>query len=225
MARLLSASCVALLLSITASAAAQSGAHDLEARALFEAGRVAFIDERYEDALEHFQRAYELSNRPELLYNLAASLDRLDREAESLATFRRYLAALPEAPNHEEVELRIRVLEAHVARAETTTTVVTTTTTTETVADPEIAEIEAELGDETPIEVTGLEEEDGGSETPPPSDGGHSVAEEPWLWIVIGLVVVGAAAGITAGVLVSQDPGYAPYSGGDVTVMTLRGAF
>ena len=49
---------------------------DEEGRALFAAGRAAFGAERFEDALGHFQAAFDRSQRPELLYNVALALDR-----------------------------------------------------------------------------------------------------------------------------------------------------
>jgi hypothetical protein len=54
---------------------------------------------------------------------------------------------------------------------------------------------------------------------------GASVVEEPWLWIVVGLAVVGAGVGIGVGVVLSQPPtdpalGYAGSTG--VTVSALR---
>ena len=54
---------------------------------------------------------------------------------------------------------------------------------------------------------------------------GASIAEEPWLWIVVGLAVVGAGVGIGVGVVLSQPPtdpalGYAGTTG--VTVQALR---
>ena len=53
---------------------------DEEARAIFQAGRTAYDAARYEDALRHFQHAYRLSTRPELLYNVALAADRLRRD-------------------------------------------------------------------------------------------------------------------------------------------------
>lgn len=54
---------------------------------------------------------------------------------------------------------------------------------------------------------------------------GGSIVEEPWLWIVVGVVVVGAAVGVTLGLVLSQpapDPlaGYAGTTG--VTLGALR---
>jgi tetratricopeptide (TPR) repeat protein len=84
---------------------------DKAARGLFEAGGVAFEEGRYEEALEHFKKAYELSpNRHLLLYNIASSMDRLRRDTEALPTFERYLELNPTAPNRPAVEARVRVL-------------------------------------------------------------------------------------------------------------------
>ncbi len=84
---------------------------DEEARSLFEAGRTAFSHGRFDDALEHFTRAHELSGRHELIFNIAVCLDRLRRDAEAAAAFRSYLDEMPDAENRGEVEGRIAQLE------------------------------------------------------------------------------------------------------------------
>ena len=71
-------------------AAAQSSA-DEEARVHFEAGRVAFSRGRYESALASFQEAYELSQRPALLYNIGTTFDRLRRDQEAIEAVERFL--------------------------------------------------------------------------------------------------------------------------------------
>jgi hypothetical protein len=91
-------------------------ARDQEARALFEAGRVAFDHGRFEDALGHFRRAHELSGRPQLLYNIGAAADKLRLDEVALEAFRGYLTSVPSARNRAEVEARIAVLERTVAR-------------------------------------------------------------------------------------------------------------
>ncbi|MFK7998660.1 MAG: hypothetical protein AB8H86_03645, partial [Polyangiales bacterium] len=50
---------------------------DVEAQARFTAGEIAFSAGRFEDALSDFQRAYELSERPQLLYNIGLTAYRL----------------------------------------------------------------------------------------------------------------------------------------------------
>lgn len=101
--------------SLAQEATPSSAAADVEAQALFQAGSAAFAEGRYEEALERFQRAHELSPRPELLYNIAVCADRLRQDARALDAFRRYLAAAPESDRRREIEVRIRILEAELA--------------------------------------------------------------------------------------------------------------
>lgn len=102
------------------SASAQSSeVRDEEARALFSAGRLAFEAGDYEHALEDFRQAYDRSPRPELLFNIAQSADRLRRDEEALSAYRRFLEGVPESPNRPLVEARITFLER--ASAETST--------------------------------------------------------------------------------------------------------
>jgi tetratricopeptide (TPR) repeat protein len=97
---------------------AHTEARDTEAHSLFEAGRAAFNDGRYEDARDYFQRSFELSGRGDLLYNIGTAEDRMRQDADALESFRAYLATTPDAPNRTEVEARIAVLEAAVAADE-----------------------------------------------------------------------------------------------------------
>jgi tetratricopeptide (TPR) repeat protein len=92
---------------------------DKAARGLFEAGSVAFEEGRFEEALNHFSKAYELSpNRHLLLYNIGSSLDRLRRDKEALSNFEKYLELNPTAPNRPAVEARVRLLREAVAKQE-----------------------------------------------------------------------------------------------------------
>jgi tetratricopeptide (TPR) repeat protein len=102
-----------------AAAAAQSPdpwSSDQQARDLFQRGRDAFNDGRFEDALHDFRRSYQLSGRPELLFNIGSASDRLRHNQEALDAFEGYLEARPEAPNRREVERRIVVLRHAIAR-------------------------------------------------------------------------------------------------------------
>lgn len=83
---------------------------DAEARALFEAGRAAYSDGRFEDALGHFRRAHELSDRPRLLFNIANTAERLRRDEQALDAYERYLEQVPDAENRAFVEERITAL-------------------------------------------------------------------------------------------------------------------
>ncbi len=83
---------------------------DQQARALFQQGRAAYEDGRYRDAWDYFRRAYLLSKRPELLYNVGQSADRLRMDKQALEAFELYLKRLPDAGNRREVENRVRAL-------------------------------------------------------------------------------------------------------------------
>jgi len=89
---------------------------DRRARELFEQGRAAFSEGQYRDAWENFREAYILSKRPELLYNVGQSADRMRMDRDALAAFKLYLEKLPNAANRREVESRIAYLEDRLAR-------------------------------------------------------------------------------------------------------------
>lgn len=85
--------------------------NDEEARLLFQAGRQAYDQGRFEDALQRFEQAYELSRRPALLYNIGQAADRLRHDAQALEAFEHYLEATGEdAPHRRAVTARIEVL-------------------------------------------------------------------------------------------------------------------
>jgi hypothetical protein len=109
------------VLSLASTAAAQAAASsppaptDAEAHALFTAGQLAFQSGRFETALGHFTRAYELSHRAELLFNIGQCQDFLRHDADALTAFEGYLAAVPDAPTRAVVEARVVALRAAVA--------------------------------------------------------------------------------------------------------------
>ncbi|MCC7537282.1 MAG: tetratricopeptide repeat protein [Deltaproteobacteria bacterium] len=83
---------------------------DAEARRLFEAGRTAFESSLYEVALSCFRRAFDLSGRTALLYNIGIVAQRLGRVDEALAAFERFSREAPDDPERADVQARIEVL-------------------------------------------------------------------------------------------------------------------
>ncbi len=107
---------VTFALTLTTSAASAQGQSDEErARQHFAAGRSHFEEGSYEAAITEFQQAYDLSQRPGLLYNLALAHERLARYAEAAALIRRYLAEDPDAQNRSSLERRAENLEQRAA--------------------------------------------------------------------------------------------------------------
>ena len=177
--------------------ATANGARDEEARALFQAGRAAFTDGRFGDALDYFRRSHEISGRPVLLFNVGTAADRLRMNQEALAAFRSYLEALPEATNRREVEARIRVLEDAVAVEERQR------------EEPGRAVLLAPMP------------EDEGRHADRGERDGSSVLETWWFWSAVALVVAG---GVTVALLLSSSEEAEPLILGDngAVAYTLR---
>ena len=97
-------------MSSTARAQAGDTADDM-ARRHFESG-VAYLEESdYENALRAFQKAYDLSKRPEILLNVAVVQERRGDVSGALAALRQYLDAAPKSADVETIKLRIQNLE------------------------------------------------------------------------------------------------------------------
>ncbi|MFW6052243.1 MAG: tetratricopeptide repeat protein [Myxococcota bacterium] len=187
--------------------AAEDDRRDEEARGLFIAGKVAFEEGRYDDALEYFRRAHELSGHPELLYNVGQSLDRLRRDREAVEALRRFLEEVPDTPHRRQVEARIRALESAIERREPG-------------EDP---------GEPPPVPTPEQAARDGGSEPRPAADPMVDAGEDDpgihtrwWFWTGIGAVVV---ASVVVGVLVANRGGTAaPFEGPDGVHAVLEAA-
>jgi hypothetical protein len=79
--------------------AAQSNAELREAKKLYQSGKKQYRADNYEDALDLFRESFELSKRPELLYNIGLSYRSLGQLSEAVIYFQRYLEESPEAKN------------------------------------------------------------------------------------------------------------------------------
>lgn len=108
----LSASIACASAAFVTNASAQDASYDAEARALFEAGRLAFDAGRYEDALQHFQGAYRRSQRPQLLFNVGVAADRAGRVAEAISAYEKFLESVPEDGQRPWIEARLAELRA-----------------------------------------------------------------------------------------------------------------
>ncbi len=108
---------IVLLLAGSLAGAQPAGADpDERARQLFLDGDAHYAAGRYEEAVENFIEAYELSGRPALLYNLANVYERLSDYESAADYLRRYLQT-PEVHDVVSVRERLRRLELAAARA------------------------------------------------------------------------------------------------------------
>lgn len=87
------------------------------AREAYEEGSVHFEAERYQEALDAFQRSYDYERLPALLFNMASALDRLGRPEQAIARYEAYLVAMEEDANAPYVRSRIRLLQAELSEA------------------------------------------------------------------------------------------------------------
>lgn len=101
---------LACCLAVSGTASAQ--ASDDEAKRLYELGSERYDQRDFASSIQSFRRAYELSKRKELLYNIGVCYRELGDLEPSLDAFRQYLAFLgPSAPNAEVVRRQIADLE------------------------------------------------------------------------------------------------------------------
>ena len=89
-------------------------AADQEARALYQQGASLYDEGRYDEAVTVWTRAYDLSPRPLLLFNIANALERLGRMSEALDYLARYRPTAPDG-ERDKVDARIENLERRVA--------------------------------------------------------------------------------------------------------------
>ncbi|MEM9189319.1 MAG: hypothetical protein AAGF12_09090 [Myxococcota bacterium] len=107
----LCASTLVILGALTPVAVAQSGStSEEEAQGFFLAGRAAYDEGRYEDALQRFEAAHELSGRSELLYNIGLAADRARHDRRAVDAYEAFLAERPDTPYRESVEGRLRAI-------------------------------------------------------------------------------------------------------------------
>ncbi|MFZ5891181.1 MAG: tetratricopeptide repeat protein [Myxococcota bacterium] len=104
------ASAVAWSLSATPAYAQGDNADEL-ARRHFESGAAYLEESDYDNALRAFQKAYDLSKRPEILINIATVQERRADIDGAITALKAYLEAAPNGEHAETVRLRIQNLE------------------------------------------------------------------------------------------------------------------
>ena len=81
-----------------------------EAKKAFAAATRAYAEGDFETSLARFRRAHELTDSPDLLYNIATVADRMRHDDEALEAYEGYLEARPNSPDAEHVQGRIDAL-------------------------------------------------------------------------------------------------------------------
>lgn len=172
---------------LRAQAQEPDAARDAAAREAFESGRNAYDLGRFSEALAAYERSYELSHRPLLLFNIARAAEADGRPARAIEAYEGYLQAVPDADNRAFAEARLSKLRG--AAPASAPPVVSPKAAADTLAP-------------APMSTTAVAAE-GGSTPPKREDApqpARPVWKRAWFWGVIGAVVAGA---VTAGIVVS----------------------
>jgi len=82
-----------------------------EMRLHYDRATRAFDVGKYQEAIEEYQKAYEIGGDPAMLYNIAQAYRLNDQPADALRFYRRYLQRQPNAHNREYVDRKIADLE------------------------------------------------------------------------------------------------------------------
>lgn len=98
-------------LALPRAAQAQGDNADDLARRHFESGAAYLEESDYDNALKAFQKAYDLSKRPEILINIATVQERRADIEGAIAALNQYLSVAPSGEHADTVRLRIQNLE------------------------------------------------------------------------------------------------------------------
>ncbi|MBL9099359.1 MAG: hypothetical protein JNL82_00290 [Myxococcales bacterium] len=166
----------------------------------YQKGEQAYALGNYESAVRHFERSYELSNLPDLLYNLGMSYSQwfglsgdINHLRKAKRLFQNYVKRLAENPAMDQSQRA--EAEAQIAKL-----------------DEQIAAEEARATPVPPPKVEPVQQDP--SPVPPPKDepAKKPVYKRGWFWGVIGgIVVVGAVTAVA--VVMTREPGFEPELG------------
>lgn len=87
---------VRVVVAIALVAVGEAGADESEAKIQFQAGVLYYEKGQYAKALEQFEEAYRVAQKPALLYNMAQCTDKLGDDGKTIEHLRRYIESGPE---------------------------------------------------------------------------------------------------------------------------------
>lgn len=100
------------------STAREQDLTDQQARAHFAVGRAMYDAGRFAEAASEFQQAYDLSHRPQLLYNLYIAYRDSSQLVRARDALRQYLMEVTDVPNRLHLVSRLEALETQIAQEE-----------------------------------------------------------------------------------------------------------
>lgn len=113
---------------------------DAQARAHFRVGQSLYDSGRFQESAVEFAAAYDLSHRPQLLFNVYVGYRDAGDTAHAVEALRGYLAAMPgDLEGRLNLEARLRSLEASLAQQTAATPATPVETTTPAVTTPAVS--------------------------------------------------------------------------------------
>src|SRR4029453_9225134 len=98
---------VLLLVAPRSAVAQMTQAQKDEVKLHYQRATRAYDLQKYLEAIDEYQKAYEISGDPPMLYNNAPAYRLADQPAEAARYYRRFLQRMPNARNREDVERKI----------------------------------------------------------------------------------------------------------------------
>ncbi len=196
------ASCRALLLAALTLLSAVARADDAEeARRLYHEGETAFGMGRFLDAAAAFERAYTLSHKSQLLWNIAQAYRRqydddhdLGRLRHAIALYRNFIDLAPPAERRDGTQA-LAAAEAELRAREAAPAVPARSPVPTNGAKPTApgSLVEAKPPAATTVTPTGVDAAESEEKKP-----AAPVYKKWWLWTIVGVVAAGGAAAGTA---------------------------
>jgi tetratricopeptide (TPR) repeat protein len=199
-----------VLLAVTIAPAARAAEltpqQKLEMKQLYERATRAYDVGKYNEAIEEYQKAYEIGGDPPMLYNIAQAYRLNDQPNEALRFYRRYLQRAPGARNREDVERKIAELEKTVEERRKATAAAPPPVTAPGAATPPVTAAAPAPAAGAPAPVPAAPPPATGStpgtETPAvPADEGPSTARKIVSWSLLGVGVLCGGGAVVAGLI------------------------
>jgi tetratricopeptide (TPR) repeat protein len=142
----------------------------------------AYDLQKYQEAIDEYQKAYEISGDPPMLYNIAQAYRLADQPVEAARYYRRFLQRMPNARNRDDVERKIAEQEKLAEQRKKVEPVTPPPPPPTKAPPPPIVEVKPPQPI-TPPPIT----------PPPPPPESHTRAVVGWSLLGVGLIADGVA--------------------------------
>ena len=177
----------ALLLVAPRSAHAQmTQAQKDEVKQHYQRATRAYDLQKYLEAIDEYQKAYEISGDPPMLYNIAQAYRLADQPADAARYYRRFLQRMPNARNREDVERKIADQEKIAEQRKKSEPVTPPQQPPPTTKPPPIVEVKPPPPPTTPTPPL--------TPPPPPPETSHARSVVGWSLLAAGVIADGVAA-------------------------------